>query len=100
MQLFNFQTVDHIISAYRCGSFGKIREFIALRDRLSNSQHYTSLTIERMLLDLLTWPSSHEMALRMMSYLEIYPEKDEVNWTDLRDNRDFRAMINWEGPER
>lgn len=55
-----FQIVDHIIHAYRYGSFEKIREFIKLRDRLSASQHYTTLTVERMLLDLLDEMSSHD----------------------------------------
>lgn len=93
-------TVDYIISAYRCGSFDKILEFIKLRDRLAASQHYTSLTVERMLLDLLLETSLHGQTVQMMSYLENDPDKDEINWSELTDNRDFKAMQSWDPPER
>ena len=52
-------TIDYIISAYRCGSFDKIQEFIKLRDRLSASQHYASINVEQKLLDLLTETQLH-----------------------------------------
>ena len=47
-----FQTIDYIMSAYRCGSFDKIREFIKLRERLSSSLHYSSVSVEKKLSDL------------------------------------------------
>ena len=75
LKFVNFQTIDFIISAYRCGSFDKILEFIKLRDRLSASQHHTSITVERMLLDLIVETSIHAQAVQMMSYLEIEPGK-------------------------
>ena len=80
---FTFQTVDFIISAFRCGSFDKILEFIKLRDRLSSSQHYTSLTVERMLLDLLVETSLHAQTVQMMSYLEIDPGSQVKKLNDL-----------------
>ena len=40
------------MSAYRCGSFDKIREFIKLRERLSSSLHYSSVSVEKKLSDL------------------------------------------------
>ena len=98
--LSNPQIVDHIISAYRFGSFDKIREFIKLRDRLSSSQHYASLTVEKMLLDLLMETTLHAQTVQMMSYLEIDPEKEEIAWKDLTDNRDFKSMISFEPPDR
>jgi N-terminal acetyltransferase B complex non-catalytic subunit len=95
-----FQILDHVISAYRCGSFEKILEFIKLRDRLSASQQYTTATIERMLMDLLVETSAQAHLVHMMQYMGVDPEKDEVNWKDLTDNRDFKAMPSFDPAER
>lgn len=85
-----------MISAYRCGSFDKIVEFINLRQRLSASQHYASLHVERTLLDLLVETSLHGQTVQMMSYHEIDPDKDDIQWSDLTDNRDFKVMNSWD----
>ncbi|XP_059090610.1 N-alpha-acetyltransferase 25, NatB auxiliary subunit-like [Tigriopus californicus] len=91
--------VDHIISAYRFGSFDKIREFVKLRDRLANSQHNLSLKTERILLDLLTETTKHAQTVQMMSYLEVDPNQDEIPWEKLVDNRDFQVSVSWEKSE-
>lgn len=91
--------MDHIISAYRFGSFDKIREFVKLRDRLANSQHFMSLKTERILLDLLTEPTKHAQTVQMMSYLELDPNQDDIPWQKLADNRDFQVSVSWEKSE-
>ena len=58
-------TIDYIISAYRCGSFDKIREFIKLRDRLTASQHFASISIEQKLLDLFTETQLHGQTVQV-----------------------------------
>ena len=58
-------TIDYIISAYRCGSFDKIREFIKLRDRLTASQHFASINIEQKLLDLFTETQLHGQTVQV-----------------------------------
>ena len=64
-------TIDYIISAYRCGSFDKIREFIKLRDRLSASQHYASISIEQKLLDLMTETQLHGQTVQVSITINI-----------------------------
>ena len=93
-------TIDHIISAYRCGSFDKIREFIKLRDRLSASQHFASISVEQKLLDLMTETALHGQTVQMMSCLEIDIDKDSPDWSGLTDNRDFKAIHSWDPTER
>ncbi len=95
-----FQIIDFLISAYRCGSFDKIVEFINLRNRLSSSQHYAHLSVEQPLLELLTEASSHEQAIQVIFLHRIYPEKDDISWPDLTDNRDFKVMTSWDPPEK
>jgi N-terminal acetyltransferase B complex non-catalytic subunit len=93
--------VDHIISAYRYGSFDKIREFIKLRERLSVSQHYTVITVERMILDVLVGGSNlHAQTVQMMSFLEVDPDKDDITWKELTDNRDFKTMASFDPAEK
>lgn len=92
--------MDHIISAYRCGSFAQIQEFIKLRDRLSVSQHYTCLTVESMLLYLMYDMSSHEEAVKIVSFFEVDPKKNEIEWNKLVDNRDLKTMASWDPLER
>jgi len=92
-------TADHIIQAYRCGSFYQIREIYGLRCRITQSQNYTSIGVDRMLLDLLVETTLHGQAVQMMSYLEIDPDRDETQWNNLTDNRDFKTMSSWEPPD-
>ena len=34
------------------------------------------------------------------SMVIFFPDKDEINWADLTDNRDFRALQSWDPPDR
>ena len=43
---------------------------------------------------------SHQRTEQILRYLEIDPEKDNTNWAELRDNRDFNVVQNWAPPER
>ena len=95
-----FQIIDFLISAYRCGSFDKIIEFINLRQRLSSSQHYALVNVEKTLVELLVESSSHGQALQIMSSHQVDPEKDEIPWADLIDNRDFKVMVSWDPQEK
>jgi len=104
-------TMDYIMSAYRYGSFDKIREFIKLRERLSNSQHYSSVSVESKLCALMTECSAHSHTVNMITLYEIDPLNEALISTaaptsndhhhlELVDNRDFRPMPSWEPAER
>jgi len=43
---------------------------------------------------------SHQRTEQILRYLEIDPEKDNTNWEELRDNRDFNVVQNWAPAER
>ena len=75
--------MEHIISAYRYGSFEKIREFIEFRERLSVSLHYNSLSVDRMLLDVVFGGAASPASItHMFSFLELDPEKDDIPWRE------------------
>ncbi len=94
------ECVDYIVNCYRFGTFPKIQEFIGLRDRVALSQQCRCLSTERILVDLLVETSAHAQTVKAVSYLDIDPSKDGMNWRELTDSRDFKAMISFEPPER
>ncbi|XP_033119336.1 N-alpha-acetyltransferase 25, NatB auxiliary subunit-like [Anneissia japonica] len=95
-------TSEYIITAYKFGSFQKIPEFIEFRKRVSNSISFSVVTIEKMLLEIMTdaevsgCPTLDDIVKEM----EINPSKDEVCWDDLRDNRDLDVLISWDPKSR
>lgn len=72
-----FQSVDHLTFSYKFGSFLKIEEFVEFRERLNNSVHYSVITVERMLLELLTC-ASHAQSTQVRIYIrgEAIKEQD------------------------
>ena len=50
----NKDTADHIITAYRSGTFYQIRDIYNLRAKITQSHHYASIDTERVFLQLLT----------------------------------------------
>ena len=89
-----------MISAYRFGSFDKLIEFINLRQRLSSSQQYASLNVEQVLLKLVWETSDHAQAADLLAAHQIDPEKDDISWSDLTDNRDFKVMASWDPTDK
>ena len=100
MNNFEFQIIDFLISAYRFGSFDKLIEFINLRRRLSSSQQYASLNVEQVLLKLIWETSDHAQAADLLAAHQIDPEKDDISWSDLTDNRDFKVMTSWDSTDK
>ncbi|XP_046385897.1 N-alpha-acetyltransferase 25, NatB auxiliary subunit [Ischnura elegans] len=92
-------SVDHLTFSYKFGSFLTIEEFVEFRERLDNSLHYSSITVEDMLLVILH-ANNHTQRLQAMSLMDINPDKDKVEWAKLQDNRDLKVMISWDPPDR
>jgi len=65
----NKDTADHIITAYRSGTFYQIRDIYKLRNRIATSHHYLTMDTERQLLDLLLETSIHTQVHREVTLL-------------------------------
>ena len=100
LNVLPFQIIDFLISAYRFGSFDKVIEFINLRRRLSSSQQFASLNVEQVLLKLIWETSDHAQAVDLLAAHQIDPEKDDISWSDLTDNRDFKVMTSWDPTDK
>jgi len=95
----NKDTADHIITAFRSGTFYQIRDIYKLRNRLATSHHFLTMDTERQLLDLLLETSIHTQAVQMVSYLDLADEdKDSKDWDQRKDNRDLTTMASWNPP--
>jgi len=75
----NKDTADHIITAFRSGTFYQIRDIYKLRNRLATSHHYLSMDTERQLLDLLLETSIHSQVHREVTNFDI-PLRCERAW--------------------
>ncbi|KAI8491402.1 N-alpha-acetyltransferase 25, NatB auxiliary subunit [Branchiostoma belcheri] len=93
-------TTEYIIAAYKYGSFHKIPEIISFRERLNLSHNYSALAVERMILDFIMETTNPEQMRELLDYMEISPEKDEIKWDLLKDNRDLTVLSSWEPKER
>jgi len=86
-------TSDHMITAYRTGTFYQIRDIFNLKQRILNSYNNMSTTTEYNLCTLLNKASCHADTLENLSYLEI---QDDDDWDKKRDNRDLDTMASWD----
>jgi len=79
----NKDTADHIITAFRSGTFYQIRDIYKLRNRLATSHHYLSMDTERQLLDLLLETSIHSQVHREVTNFDISLRCERVWKLDL-----------------
>ncbi|XP_077534850.1 phagocyte signaling impaired [Haemaphysalis longicornis] len=93
-------TTDYIIACYKYGSFLKVQEMMEFRERLNNSLHFATLTVEKMILELLLEAKSQASLKQMLTAMEIDPVNDKVDWRALRDNRDVRIFREWGATRR
>jgi len=95
----NKDTADHIITAYRSGTFYQIRDIYRLRARITHSHHFATVDTERVLLQLLMEVSQHNQAISLLSPLDLELNPDSQLWDRLEDNRDLSTMVSWDPPE-
>lgn len=86
-------SADHLMFAYKYGSFEKIREFMELKDRLENSLHFAMTAIDKMLLELSLCSNSSSL-FSVLSNMK--PSEESIKTGSLRDNRDLEVLRAWE----
>ena len=91
----NKDTADHIITAYRSGTFYQIRDIYRLRARVTQSHHFASVDTEHVLLQLLE-VEEQAGAAAVLGGLELELGAEATAWEGLRDNRDLATMVTWD----
>ncbi|XP_020616340.1 N-alpha-acetyltransferase 25, NatB auxiliary subunit-like isoform X1 [Orbicella faveolata] len=95
-------TPEHIIAAYKYGSFEKIPEFIDLKRRLDLSLHFATVNYENMLLEVFLKANSLSDAQSHFTENNLLDKCSVTKYwmKDLKDNRDLRILQTWDAPER
>ncbi|XP_055609943.1 phagocyte signaling-impaired protein, partial [Uranotaenia lowii] len=101
-QTLNFFINDHqnsvefLKTSYNFGSFSKLIEFLDFRDRLSNSFHFTLISVEALLLEMVCFSGTLVQNLAAYRLMRIKPHEDRIKWDELSDNRDLTIFVNWD----
>ncbi|XP_015908047.1 N-alpha-acetyltransferase 25, NatB auxiliary subunit [Parasteatoda tepidariorum] len=86
----NYKDVsDYLLSCYKFGTFTKIPEFIKFREKMNNSLHYALVIAEKKILDLLLETKNLQDLERVVSAMDVDPEKDHRPTKELVDTRDI-----------
>jgi len=95
----NKDTADHIITAYRSGTFYQIRDIYNLRSKIAQSHHYASIDTERVFLHLMTEVTAQAEAQTVFSEMNLHLKPEDEAWSRLKDNRDMSTMVTWDPKE-
>ncbi|XP_062555855.1 phagocyte signaling-impaired protein [Armigeres subalbatus] len=101
-QTLNFFINDHQNSveflkmSYNFGSFSKLIEFLDFRDRLSNSLHFTLISVEALLLEMVCFSGTLVQNLAAYRLMRIKPQEDRIKWDEMSDNRDLTIFVHWD----
>ncbi|XP_014088725.1 phagocyte signaling-impaired protein isoform X1 [Bactrocera oleae] len=90
------ERLEYITLTYRFCTFSKLEEFMNFKERLTNSIHYVSTSIEAQLCDLVMLYGNVRQNLAAYTAMSIEPAEDRISWHELSDNRDLGALIRWD----
>lgn len=73
------QSSDHLTFSYKFGSFLKLGEFMDFRERVNNSLHYSTISVERVLLNLVQCNS-----IENFYAMDVEPRDTPILWDKIR----------------
>jgi N-terminal acetyltransferase B complex non-catalytic subunit len=89
-------SLEYLAMSYKFGSFSKLQEFMEFRERLSNSIHYSTISVEALIQEIVCFNGTTQQNLLQFQNMKIEPTEDRINYEDLMDNRDLDVMIRWD----
>lgn len=89
-------SVEFLKTSYNFGSFSKLIEFLDFRDRLSNSLHFTLISVEALLLEMVCFSGTLAQNLAAYRLMRVKPHEDRIKWNELSDNRDMTIFVHWD----
>lgn len=91
----NQNCIEFLKTSYNFGSFSKLIEFLDFRDRLSNSLHFTLISVEALLLEMVCFSGTLVQNLTAYRLMRIKPQEDRIKWNEMSDNRDLTIFVHW-----
>lgn len=89
------ESLEYLAMCYKFGSFSKLEEFMDFRDKLSNSLHFLTISIEAVLLEFVCMCGMYAQNMAAIKAMKIVPSQDRVEWDQLTDNRDISVVVKW-----
>lgn len=89
-------SLEYLAMSYKFGSFSKLQEFMDFRERLSNSLHYSMISVEALIQEIVCFNGSNQQNLLQFHNMKIEPNEDRIRYDELMDNRDLEVMIRWD----
>lgn len=89
-------SLEYLAMSYKFGSFSKLQEFMDFRERLSNSLHYSMISVEALIQEIVCFNGSSQQNLLQFQNMKIEPNEDRINYDELMDNRDLDVMMRWD----
>lgn len=90
------ESLEYWTMCYKFGSFSKLQEFMDFREKLSNSLHYSLVSAEALLLELIGMCGTAAQNINLVNGLNVVPSEDRMHWDDMTDNRDLSLIISWD----
>lgn len=89
-------SLEYLAMSYKFGSFSKLQEFMDFRERLSNSLHYSLISVEALLQEIVYFNGSYQQNYVQFQNMKIEPNEDRIDYKTLCDNRDLNVMLRWD----
>jgi N-terminal acetyltransferase B complex non-catalytic subunit len=89
-------SLEYLAMSYKFGSFSKLQEFMDFREKLSNSLHYSLVSVEALLQEIVCFNGSYQQNYLQFQNMRIEPNEDRIKYEDLTDNRDLHVMLRWD----
>ncbi|XP_053658004.1 phagocyte signaling-impaired protein [Anopheles marshallii] len=83
---------------YNFGTFSKLVEIVDFRSRLANSYHFMLVTVETLLLMVVSSGGTLSQLLAAYRQTRRKPHEDRIRWDKLHDNRDLTIFVCWDPP--
>uniref|UniRef100_A0A182I0A5 Phagocyte signaling-impaired protein n=1 Tax=Anopheles arabiensis TaxID=7173 RepID=A0A182I0A5_ANOAR len=83
---------------YNFGTFSKLVEIVDFRSRLANSYHFMLVTVETLLLMVVSSGGTLSQLLAAYRQTRRKPAEDRIRWDKLHDNRDLTIFVSWDPP--
>ncbi|KAG5676038.1 hypothetical protein PVAND_005893 [Polypedilum vanderplanki] len=89
-------SLEYLAMSYKFGSFSKLQEFMDFREKLSNSLHYSMISVEALLQEIVCLNGNHQQNYLQFQNMRIEPNEDRIKYEELTDNRDLNVMLRWD----
>ncbi|XP_070505288.1 phagocyte signaling-impaired protein [Chironomus tepperi] len=89
-------SLEYLALSYKYGSFSKLQEFMDFREKLSNSLHYSMVSVEALLQEIVAFNGTNQQNYMQFQNMKIEPNEDRIKYEELTDNRDLNVMLRWD----